>query len=118
VKRAAIRRPTFFHRLDHCRLPRGCEQAFEPSRLGTKILIGHANVGAKFRGGVPWPARIEEDRARQRDQVGIAGRDDRLGLIEAADQPDGNHRDTHDGLDRTGKRHLIARTHRDLLRGI
>ena len=93
MKRAAIRRPTFFHRLDHCRLPRGCEQAFEPSRLGTKILIGHANLGAKFRGGVPWPARIEEDRARECDHVGIAGRDDRFGLIEAADEPDGNHRD-------------------------
>ena len=79
-----MRRPTFFHRLDHCL---GCEQAFESSRLGTKILTGHANLGAQLRGGVPWPARIEEDRARQRDHVGIAGRDDRLGLIEAADQP-------------------------------
>lgn len=50
--------------------------------------MGHANLGAKFRGGVPWPARIEEDRARECDHVGIAGRDDRFGLIEAADQPE------------------------------
>src|SRR4051794_841411 len=71
VKRAAVRRPTLCHRLDLCRLPRGCEQAFEPPRLGTKVLIGHAYLCAKFRGGMPWPARIEEDRARQRDQVGI-----------------------------------------------
>ena len=56
---------------------------------------------------MPRPARIVEYRARERDKIGIAGRDDRLGLIDAAISPTaipvGNG-----GLDGTGERHLIA----------
>ena len=107
----------FFHPLGHCRL-RGCEQALEPPWLGTKILIGDADLGAEFCGSVPWPARIEEDRARQGDQVGIAGRHDRLGLFKPADHSDSNHRYADCGFDCTGKRYLVARSHRNCLGGM
>ena len=45
----------------------------------------------EVRPGVPWPAWVVEYRARKRDQIGIAGTDDGLGLFELGDEPDSDH---------------------------
>ena len=37
---------------------------------------------------MPRPARVEEDRPRQRDQVGIASTDNGFGLLKLGDEPD------------------------------
>ena len=39
-----------------------------------------------MRGGMPWPARVVENGARERDQVGIACADNGFGLFELVDQ--------------------------------
>jgi hypothetical protein len=91
------------------------EQVFELRWLGAMILFGCMNLSAQRRGGVPRPARVIEDCARQGDHVSIAGRNDRLGLLEAGDEPNGNHRHANRRFDRTGQRYLIAWTDRNLL---
>src|SRR5262249_9941728 len=67
---------------------------------------------------MPWPAGFVDDRARERDQVGITGPNDRFGLCEICDQPDGNHRHMDGRFDRAGKRNLVARPDRNLLSGM
>jgi hypothetical protein len=42
-------------------------------RLRALILLGRPHACAEVRGRMPGPARIEEDRARQRDQIGVPG---------------------------------------------
>src|SRR4051812_6612419 len=84
------------------------EQGFEPARLRPKILLGCLYMSAEFRGCVPWPARIVQDGASQRDQIRIAGADDRLGLLKVSDHSNRDHWYLHCGFHRACKRNLIA----------
>ena len=54
--------------------------------------------------------------AGDRDEVGIAGPDDHLGLVEVRDEPDCDGRQTGRSFDGSRERHLVARPDRDLLR--
>ena len=42
---------------------------------------------AELGGRMPRPARVVEDAAGERDEVGVAGADDRLGLLEPVIRP-------------------------------
>ena len=66
---------------------------------------------------VPGPARVPEQAAGQRHQVGLFVNHDRFGLLRFGDQADRNDRHIHLGPHALGKRHLIARPQRNLLRG-
>src|SRR5690348_453817 len=68
------------------------EQVPVPPRLRAQILRRRIHLAAERGSRVPRPARVVEDAAGERHEVGIAGSDDRLGLLEVGDQPDGNHR--------------------------
>ena len=63
--------------------PRGCERRY---------WFGALTLRAEMRGGVPRPARIVEDGARQARQIGVAGADDRLGLLVLGDEADRDDR--------------------------
>ena len=69
----------------------------------------------EVRPGVPWPAWVVEYRARKRDQIGIAGTDDGLGLFELGDEPDSDHGYARRPLHGAREWNLIARPDRDPL---
>src|SRR5690348_13373629 len=91
------------------------EQVAMLTRLRSQILRRRLDLAAERRGRVPWPARIVKHAASKRDQIGIAGADDRFGLLEIGDEADGDDRHVHGSLDRAGERHLVARADRNLL---
>jgi hypothetical protein len=64
---------------------------------------------------VPRPARVIEDAAGERDEVGVPGADDRFRLLEGGDQADRDDGHVHRALDRAGERDLVARADGDLL---
>ena len=84
-------------------------------RLRPQILFRRKHRSTQFRRSTPRPTRIEEHRTSQRDHVRIARRNDRLGLHGIRDEAHGHHRHIHRLLHATGKRHLVARPHRDAL---
>src|SRR6266853_5446187 len=87
---------------------RGAEQRLLGRRLRAPVLRRRFDLAAEFGRGVPAPARVVEHAARQRDHVGLTGRDDVLGLLGFGDQTD--RRGGHAGglLDALRERHLIA----------
>jgi small-conductance mechanosensitive channel len=93
------------------------EQVAQVARLRAEVLRRGADLRAQVGGGVPGPARIIKDGPGQRDQVGVAGADDRLRLLEAGDQAHRNHRHGGCSLHRAGERHLVARPDRNPLVG-
>src|SRR6185437_8527594 len=70
---------------------------------------------AEMGGGMPGPARVVENRPRERDQVGVAGADNGFGLFKLGDEPDGDHGHPGRRLYGARERHLIARADRDPL---
>src|SRR6516164_7825614 len=68
-----------------------------------------------MRGGMPRPARVVENRTRQRDQVGVAGTDDGFSLVKLGDEPDGDHGDARCLLHGAREWHLITWSDWDLL---
>ena len=58
-------------------------------RLRSQILVGHFHLRTEMCSGMPRPARVVENRPRQRDQVGIASTDNGFGLLKFGDEPDG-----------------------------
>ena len=86
-------------------------------------MAGHrlrrvGRLRAELFGRVPGPARIPDRRAREADQVRLAGCDDVLGLLVAGDQADRHGGDAAFLLHLLGERHLIAGRQRDLLQRI
>jgi hypothetical protein len=51
------------------------EQVAMLPRLRIQILVGRFHMRAEVGGGMPRPARIVENRPRERDQIGVAGAD-------------------------------------------
>ena len=72
---------------------------------------------AECSGRMPGPARIPEQAAGQRDQVGLPVGKDRFGLLRFGDQADRDDRHVNLRPHAFGKRHLIARPKRNFLRG-
>src|SRR3569623_2357144 len=71
---------------------------------------------AEIGGGVPWPARIVQRGACERDRIGLAVDEELfrlLGLGDETNRDGGNIRSSADAL---GERDLIAGTELDLLR--
>jgi len=64
------------------------EQRLLRRRLRAPVLRRGFDLAAEFGGGVPAPARVVQYAARQRDHVGLARRDDVLGLFGFGDQAD------------------------------
>src|ERR1700753_3892246 len=91
------------------------EQLLLRRGLRAPVLRRRRHLGAERGSGVPAPARIVKHAAGERDHVGLAGRDDVLGLSGLGDQADRHGGDTGRRLDRFRERHLIARRQRDLL---
>jgi hypothetical protein len=60
--------------------PLVAEQAGVIRRRRSPVLWGRIDRRAELGGGLPWPVRVVEHRAGERDHVGLTGRDDRLGL--------------------------------------
>ena len=89
----------------------------ELRRLRAKILVGRLDLGAEMRSRVPWPARIVQDAARERDKVGVASPQNGFCLLEFGDQPNGDDWHSCCGFDRTSERNLVSRPHRNLLVG-
>ena len=58
--------------------------------LAAEILIGRFDVAAEMGGCVPRPTRIVENCSRNRNEVGVTGGDDGLGLLVASNQSNGN----------------------------
>src|SRR6266852_9399950 len=59
---------------------RRAEQRLLRRGLRAPVLRRRFDLAAEFGGGVPAPARVVEHGARQRDHVGLAGRDNIFGL--------------------------------------
>src|SRR6516225_8367408 len=91
------------------------EQVGVLARRCAQILIRRPHARAEMSSRVPGPTRIEKDRARESDQIGLSGRDDGFCLFELRDEPDRNHGYAHSRLDSARERDLITRTHRDAL---
>ena len=58
---------------------------------------------------MPRPARVVENCPRKRDQIGIAGTDNGLGLLELGNEPDGDNRYARSLLHSAREWYLIAR---------
>ena len=56
--------------------------------LAAKILLRRLYPAAKLRGSVPGPARIIDDSAGDRNEVGITGTHDLFGLLVPGDKAD------------------------------
>src|SRR6266702_4703431 len=91
------------------------EQILEPSGLRAQIGAGCTHMCAKLRCGVPRPAWVVEDGARDRDEIGVARPDDGFGLLELRDEPHCDHRHLDSLLDGARERHLIVWSDRNLL---
>jgi hypothetical protein len=66
------------------------------------------DLGAQLGRGMPRPSRIIKDRPCQRDHIGFPSRHDRLGLVKAGDQSDGNDGNSNGCFDGPSQWHLIA----------
>src|SRR6478672_1136324 len=66
----------------------------------------------EVRGGMPRPAWVIQDRPRKRDQVGIAGTDNGVGLLKLGNEANGDHGHARCPLHGAREWHLIARTDR------
>src|SRR6476646_5010691 len=84
------------------------EQVLVLARLRAPVLVRRRDASAEPGGGVPRPARVVKHRAGERDSVGLAAGDDRLGLLGLGDQADGDRRQANLGLDALRERHLVA----------
>src|ERR1700704_873434 len=65
--------------------------------------------------GVPGPARVEQHAAAERDQVGLAAREDVLGVLGLGDEPDRDGGGGRIPPAAPRERHLIARPNLQLL---
>ena len=97
--------------------PRGGRRKDSLRRLRAKILVGRLDLRAEMRGRVPWPARIVQDAAGERDKVGVASPQNGFRLLEFGDQPNGDDWHSCCGFDRTSERNLVSRPDRNLLMG-
>src|SRR5690349_1906872 len=79
------------------------------------ILRRSRHLSAECGSRVPRPTRIIEDRTGKPDKIGIASRNDCLGLCRLGNQSNSNNRHLHRSLDGTSERYLIARGQRNLL---
>src|SRR5436190_17695249 len=68
------------------------EQVLVLARLRAPVLVRRGDARAELGGGVPGPTGVVEHRAGERDGVGLAVGDDRLGLLGLGDQADGDRR--------------------------
>ena len=67
---------------------------------------------------MPRPSGVIENRAGQRDDVGLPGGHNRLGLVKTGDQSHGNDGNSNSGPDSAGQGYLIARPYGNLLSGM
>jgi len=84
-------------------------------RVRTQIGVWRTHMCAELRCGVPRPARVVEDGARDRDEIGVPCSDDGFGLLELRDEPHCDHRHVDGLLDGARERHLIVGADRNLL---
>src|SRR2546426_3566608 len=119
---ASRQRSTFSHKGRRKRrmpLPRaesrGAEQRLLRRGLRAPVLRRRENLATEFGGGVPAPARVVEHGTRERDHVGLAGRNDLFSLLRFRDQADGDGGKPGGLPDRLREQHLVAGTERYLL---
>ena len=93
------------------------EQGGEFARLRSPVLFRGLDLRAQGRSGMPWPARIIEHGAGQRDCVCIAVLQYLFGLLRFGDQTDGYGGQAGLCLDPRGKGHLKSGADRYLLLG-
>src|SRR2546421_12168134 len=77
-------------------------------RRSAQILIGPRDIGAELLGGEPAPVRVLQHGAAKRDHVGVAARDDVLGLARRRNQTDDARGDASLALDLRGERHVVT----------
>ena len=82
-------------------------------RSGTEVLFGPARCISKGGRRMNGPIRIAKHLARQQHQVSFSVGDDGVGLVRFSDHADGCGRDAGLLANSRGKRHLVARTHRN-----
>src|SRR6266702_2176190 len=91
------------------------EQILEPSGLRAQIGAGCTHMCAKLRCGVPRPAWVVEDGARDRDEIGVARPDDGFGLPEIRDERHSDPWPLDRLLNGTRQRNLIVWSDRNLM---
>ena len=84
--------------------------------LRPKILVRRLDLAPQMAAGMPRPARVVQHARGRARPIGVAGADDRLGLIEPVIRPTAMVGMLRRLLHRAGQRHLIARADRDFLR--
>ena len=104
----------------------------EPEQAEAIVASGQADLVALARGMLydprwPWhaaaklgatvqaPVRVVQDAARQRHQVRLAARNNRLGLLGLGDKTHRNRWQTGFAANGFGKRHLVVRPKCNLL---
>ena len=75
-------------------------------RRGSLVLVGSRNLGAQHIGCPPAPVGVVQHGASERDHIGLAFGDDRLGLLGRGDQPDRTRRDAGLALHLFGELHV------------
>ena len=88
------------------------------ARVASADIGGRLNLRAEMRGRMPRPARIVQDSASKGDKVGVTSSENGFRLLEFGDQPNGDHRHSCCGFDRTSERNLVSRPHWYLLMGV
>src|SRR5512135_1578568 len=83
--------------------------------MAPRVLRRVLDLYAELLRRVPHPARVVQEAARERDHVGLALRDDALGLLRIGDQADRAHGDRRALLHLLGERQLVAWRHLDTL---
>ena len=89
---------------------RRTEQVLELTRLAAKILFGRINGFPEMRGSVPRPARIVEDRSRDRNEISIPRCQYGFRLFEVSNETDSDHRYLDCVFDGARERYLVAWT--------
>src|SRR6476646_10545576 len=79
----------------------------------TLVLHRRYDPEAQFGRGAPWKIRITQGLTRHQDEVGIALRQDRFGLVRVGDEADGAGGDTGFATDSRRERHLVTGRERD-----
>jgi hypothetical protein len=92
------------------------KEAPDMPRLRAEILVGDFDLRAEMRSGLPRPARIVQDRAGERDDIGITGTYNGFRLLEFGDQTHGDDGHAGGSLDRASERNLVVGPNRNLLR--
>src|SRR5215217_8784197 len=72
------------------------------------ILRRACDLAAELERGMPAPMRIVENRARERDLIGLALGEQRLGLFRRDDEPDHARRDGGFAAYLLGERRIVA----------